>query len=77
MSNSRCESPIPEAASDSASDFTSIAHQLQALERCPDLREVDEEEEKDETFMETTKKTGANSNEKNEETGKTRCRSLN
>lgn len=42
------DSPIPEAANGPTDDFTNITHQLQALERCPDLQEVDEENEKNE-----------------------------
>ncbi len=40
------ESPIPHHHhhGDFHNDFTSITNQLQALERCPDVREEEEEE---------------------------------
>ena len=41
------ESTIPESDA-FHNDFTSISNQLQALERCPDLREVDETEGEEE-----------------------------
>lgn len=50
------ESPILESDA-FHNDFTSISNQLQALERCPDLHEVDEAEGEEQTKMEEVTET--------------------
>nr|CUU99513.1 hypothetical transcript [Hymenolepis microstoma] len=58
------DSPIPEAANSPTDDFTSITHQLQALERCPDLQEVNDKNEEDEHPIENETKDVQNSQAK-------------
>lgn len=55
------DSPILEAPNSPNDDFSHITHQLQALERCSDLQEVDEENE-----TQTTPKAKANQATKGE-----------